>query len=144
MPKRQPGYLHYKEKNLARVILDGKPVYLGKYNSPESWEKYYRVFTEWNATRTTPTDDEDGPTLTVNELLDAFWEHGLEYYGDDPESTIYNYRPTLNALREIYGLLPATEFRPKKLLAVQQYLIEKDQTRTYVNMQTSRIKRIWR
>ena len=51
MPKRQPGYLHYKEKNLARVILNGKPIYLGKYDSPESWEKYDRVLAKRNAAK---------------------------------------------------------------------------------------------
>ena len=145
MPRRQPGYLHYKEKNLARVIIDGKPIYLGRYNSPESWEKYHRILAELAVAKSVPESaDADEQPLTVNELFDAFWQYGPEYYGDHAESTIYNYRPTLDAVRDLYGTLPAAEFSPKKLLALQQHLIQKDQTRTYVNMQTSRIKRVWR
>ena len=42
-----PKYRHYKPKGLAVVRVDGRDVYLGRYESPESWEKYYRVLAEW-------------------------------------------------------------------------------------------------
>jgi hypothetical protein len=31
-----PKYRHYKPKNLAVVRSNGKDIYLGRYNSPES------------------------------------------------------------------------------------------------------------
>ncbi len=37
---RQPKYRHSKSKNLAVVRLDGKDGDLGRFNTPESWEKY--------------------------------------------------------------------------------------------------------
>ena len=40
MPDRtphQPKYRHYKPKDLAVVRIDGRDVYLGKYDSPKSW-----------------------------------------------------------------------------------------------------------
>ncbi|AGA31229.1 hypothetical protein [Singulisphaera acidiphila] len=42
-----PKYRHYKPKDLAVVHINGCDVYLGKHNSPESWEKYSRVIAEW-------------------------------------------------------------------------------------------------
>ena len=42
-----PKYRHYKPKNLAVVRIDGRDVYLGRYDSPESREKYRRVVAEW-------------------------------------------------------------------------------------------------
>jgi hypothetical protein len=40
-----PKYGHYKPKDLAVVRIDGHDHYLGKYGSPESWEKYHRLLT---------------------------------------------------------------------------------------------------
>jgi hypothetical protein len=41
-----PKYRHYKPKGLAVVRIDGRDIYLGRYNSPESRQKYYRVLAE--------------------------------------------------------------------------------------------------
>ena len=49
LTRRIPGYRHYKPKDLAVVRIDGKDSYLGKYNSPESREKYDRLIAEWLA-----------------------------------------------------------------------------------------------
>ena len=48
MPRtnRPPKYRHYKPKDLAVVRIQGKDDYLGKYDSPESWRKYYRLISE--------------------------------------------------------------------------------------------------
>jgi hypothetical protein len=43
---RVPKYRRYRPKNLAVVRLDGRDVYLGPYDSPESHEKYRRVVAE--------------------------------------------------------------------------------------------------
>jgi hypothetical protein len=45
--RRTPKYRHYKPKDLAVVRIDGKDHYLGKYDSPESREKYHRLVAEW-------------------------------------------------------------------------------------------------
>jgi hypothetical protein len=45
-----PKYRHYKPKDLAVVRLDGRDIYLGKYNSPQSREKYHRTIAEWLST----------------------------------------------------------------------------------------------
>ena len=49
MPSRfasLPKYRHYKPKNLAVVRIDGRDLYLGKYGSPTSWERYHRLLAE--------------------------------------------------------------------------------------------------
>jgi len=45
--RRIPKYRHYKPNDLAVVRIDGRDHYLGKYNSPESREKYHRLIAEW-------------------------------------------------------------------------------------------------
>ena len=41
-----PKYRHYKPKNLGVVRIDGRDHYLGKFGTPESYEKYHRLLAE--------------------------------------------------------------------------------------------------
>ena len=38
-----PAYSHHKPSGQARVIIDGRSVYLGRYDSSESKAEYERV-----------------------------------------------------------------------------------------------------
>ena len=44
--RRIPSYRLHKPSGQARVIIDRRHIYLGKYGSPESWEKYRRIIAE--------------------------------------------------------------------------------------------------
>jgi hypothetical protein len=46
---KTPSYRHHKARGLAVVTLDGKDVYLGTFNSPESHERYHRLIAELHA-----------------------------------------------------------------------------------------------
>jgi hypothetical protein len=46
MTVRNPSYRYHKARNCAVVTVDGRDHYLGKYDSPESWEKYHRLIAE--------------------------------------------------------------------------------------------------
>ena len=65
-------------------IIDGHDLYLGKYDSPESWENYYRLLTDWRLNASPPATFElaQSPSsdLSVNELLLAFLDHAERYY----------------------------------------------------------------
>src|SRR5262245_15567080 len=82
-----PKYRHYKPKNLAVVRIDGHDHYLGRYDSPESHERYHRLLAEWHARggMTLTAQQESGPGsgsagLTVNELILAYYRHSEQYY----------------------------------------------------------------
>src|SRR4051812_1707962 len=75
-----PKYRHYKPKGLAVVRINGRDIYLGKYDSPQSWEKYYPVLAAGRLTGRahSPWGSSEGPAvfaLSVNELLLAFWRY---------------------------------------------------------------------
>ena len=76
-PSHVPAYRLHKPSGQARVIIDGQHVYLGRYGSPESREKYARILAE-SATRqqTTIEPPSSGglfPGLSVSELILAYW-----------------------------------------------------------------------
>jgi integrase len=153
MTLRLPKYRHYKPKDLAVVRIDGRDIYLGKYNSPESWERYRRVIAEWLATRRLPsTAVRPGETETVSpsisELILAFWICYAEvhYRRDDgsPSGELGNYRDSLRLLRQLYGSTSAGEFGPMKLKALRQTLIDAGLSRTTINQRIGRIVRLFK
>jgi len=48
MPRKSavPSYRLHKASGQARTIVNGRHVYLGKYGSPESRQKYARILAE--------------------------------------------------------------------------------------------------
>jgi integrase len=150
---RIPKYRHYKPKNLAVVRIDGRDVYLGKYGSPESREKYLRIISEWNLsgavpgpeTGPTPTGAADAP-LTVGELILMFWKQGETYYrraDGTPTGELDNYRLALRPLKALFGSTPARDFGPKSLKLVRQNMIDSGLSRGVVNRRVQRIIRLF-
>lgn len=81
MPLRIPSYWLHKPTGQAVVTVSGKDHYLGRYDSPESRAAYDRLLAERLANRRHQSEVSTGqPTLTVNELLVAYWLHVQAYY----------------------------------------------------------------
>jgi len=154
MPKtrRVPKYRHYKLKDLGVVRIDGKDHYLGKYDSPESWERYHRQIAEWLCRIGQPlpkadAKNSDSAPLTVNRVLLAYWKFAEAYYVRDGKQTkeLTCMRDALRPLRRLYGSLHVSEFGPAKLKVVRDYMIdEQDLCRTEINKRIGRIKRFFR
>lgn len=149
---RQPKYRHYKPKDLAVVRIDGRDIYLGKFNSPESLEKYGRVLAEWRASGVVPVASsavvpvvpDDGP-VTITELIVAFMRHAETFYrrpDGTPTGELNNYRDAFRPLRALYGTTPAKDFGPLALKAVRQAMVDKDLSRRVINRRVQRIKRL--
>src|SRR5262245_26148368 len=115
-PTRLPKYRHYKPKDLAVVRLNGRDHYLGRYNSPESREKYGRLVVEWlakGAAEPETAATAEAPAVTVTQVVLAFWNHAEQHYrhaDGTPTGELENFRHSLKPLRELYGSTPAAEF----------------------------------
>lgn len=150
--RHDPKYRHYKPKGLAVVRVDGRDVYLGRYDSPESWEKYYRILAERRSTgRITisahPSAGTADDGLSVNELILAYWHHAESYYGradGTPAAELDNLRLALIPLRRLYGGTPARDFGPMALKAVRQDMVDAGLSRRTVNQRVARIARVFR
>jgi hypothetical protein len=152
--KNPPKYRRYRPKNLAVVRIDGRDVYLGKYDSPENWEKYGRLLTERRAhgiSSSTPSADgnrtPDRSDFTVSEVILAFWRHAEVYYcraDGTPTGETDNLRLALRPLKELYGGTPAREFSPKALTAVRQAMVDSGLCRRTVNQRIGRMVRVFR
>ncbi len=135
---RQPVYRCYQPKNLAVVRINGKDIYLGKYGSPESWERYGRALAEWRATGLTPkpATAAESEGLLIKELVLLYWKHVETYYrraDGDLTGEHLNYRYSLKPLKTLFGTTPAREFGPKRLKVVREHMIESGLSRRVIN-----------
>jgi hypothetical protein len=70
--ERIPSYRKHKATGQARVTLNGKTHYLGKYGSASSRLAYARLVPEWLAhDRRLPHED---TCLAVSELILTYWK----------------------------------------------------------------------
>lgn len=146
MKTKTPKYRRQinKSGNIGFVELDGKRHYLGKYDSPESKQRYRQIISEWMGGN---HDYAAEKQITVVELVAGFWRHAQKYYRKSdgtPTSEIHCMRQALKPLKELYGYLPVHEFGPIKLKAVRQQMIDNGWARTNINKMTGRIKFIFR
>jgi hypothetical protein len=140
---RVPGYRRHSSGQ-ARVTLDAKDHLLGPYGSDESKEAYRRLIAEWLARHGQPAKDEDKPFL-VNDLILAYWKFAKDYYGFEgrrgDEACL---RDALRVVRSLYGHTAGRDFGPLALKACRAEMIQKDWSRTYVNAQVDRLRRMFR
>jgi integrase len=150
---RVPRYRQQKARNLAVVRIDGRDVYLGRYDSPESHEKYRRVVAEWlsgsppeaGGGRPGTPDPGGGPSVTA--VLVAFMRHAERHYrrpDGTPTEELSAFRRTLKPVCVLYGGTPAEDFGPKALKAVRQSMINAGLSLGVVNQRVGRIKRVWK
>jgi integrase len=152
MPRRRgiPSYRFHKARNCAVVTIDGKNFYLGRYDSPESYDKYARLIAEWKSKKcrpgATPAPGQDGVANTVNELILAFWQHAKQRYvkHGQPTSEIRSFRTALRPVRRLYGREPVTNFGPLALVACRQQLVEAGYCRKRINQHVGRIRQVFK
>ena len=145
--KSVPSYRLHKASGQARVIIDGRHVYLGKFNSPESRQNYARVVAEMSLASPLPEQASLHPPialLLISEVLVKYLEFAEVYYGAN-ETSSKEFRAMIDAVapvNEMYGDSSANEFGPLKLKSIRQYMINQDLCRTEINKRIGRIKRV--
>jgi integrase len=152
---RTPSLRRHKPSSLGVVTLNGKDHYLGPWpatakNPPQDVRRAYdQLIAEWLAAgrRLQPVVAEQPQSISINELLLAFWRHAQQHYRHDDGTTtseLVNLRYSLRLLKELYGTLPAAELSPLKLKALRQRMIAAGLCRTLINQRVGHILRLYR
>ena len=144
---RIPSYRLHAPSGQARVIIDGRHIYLGKFGSTDSWEKYHQVVTESLASRRQlPPTQSEAADLTVVEVLARYKRFAVPYYRKNGEATgEWEYiKMSIAPLRKLYGRTLVKDFGPLALKAVRQTMIEAGLSRQGINARVNRIKRVFR
>jgi len=153
---RIPKYCLHKPTGLARVIIDGRHVYLGVYGSDESRGQYGRLIAERFGQDKVPENTSPpspAAAITVSELVLRYWQDRVQpLYQKNGKATDRqsHMRLALAPLRRLYGKTLAVEFGPRKLKAVREDIIADGYrrrgglNRKYVNDHIRIIKRMFR
>ncbi len=148
MPRkpRIPKYSLHKPSGRARVILDGQHIWLGKYGSEESVERYNRLVAELcSSSPTLPV--QPGAELTITEVISRYWKHCQGYYvlkDGQPSGWLDHIQLVLRLLRETYGRTQAGEFGPKRFKAFRQTLVGAGHSRKYINKLAAIVLRMFK
>jgi integrase len=143
-----PSYLFHKPSGQARVRINGKDMYLGPYNSPESWQKYHRLLAEYATPQSRTVVLDTGEQLCVAALVAKYVEFARVHYNRNREHK-YRIKAAISPLVELYGSTAVDDFTPKKLKAVRQHLVDSGHAkaarplaRSYVNQLIGVVKTI--
>lgn len=166
--KRPPKYGRHKASGQACVYVNGREVYLGKYGSPKSHQRYRDFLAEWRTDQAVIEKEEaaqatedslaktihpaslrrkrrEGGVVTIDELIFVYRRHARSYYVKQGEVT-----REAELIVELTGLLgkkhgddPVDEFGPVQLEAFREDLIvERDWARKVINKQVGRLVRM--
>ena len=152
MPKLKldqlPAYRLHKPSGQAVVTLDGRDLYLGRYESAESKCAYQKTITEWIANgRRLPRDlTNHNQPITIAELIASYWRHAKAYYQKNGQPTSEQdwIRYAVKPLRQLYGRTNAADFGPLSLKSVVQLMVDSSVSRTVINGRMTRIKRLFK
>ena len=152
MSFRTPKYRLHKGSGQALVQINGERIYLGKYGSAESEEKYKRLVAEYLSSGQSRKPGVDGVpgqrfTLSVNDLILAFWQHAKQRYLKNGHA--HQRDPQLQD-----GLTPSPaavrfasrspDFGPLALVACRLKLIEAGICRKRINQHVGRIRQMFK
>jgi len=147
MPKlsfqRVPSYRCHKPTGQAVVTINGRDLYLGKWNTSASKNEYDRLIAEFLANGRRLQSDADA---TVVEVLNAYRKFAENYYRKDGHVTSeYGcIKEALKIVRELYGRKIANDFGPLALKAVRQRMVDKGWSRGHINKSIGRIRRCFK
>ncbi len=146
---KAPSYRLHKGSGQAIVQHRGKRFYLGVYGSEESQAKYRQFVAElMQAPTITPSvvADPERADVTIVEITVAYreWARGYYQWNGQQTKTLDRIWVATQAITDLYGRLPAREFGPLKLQALQNMLIGKNLSRNYINSLIGDMKRLFR
>jgi integrase len=148
--RRDPRYRHYKPKDLAVVRIAGRDHYLGRYGTPESWERYHKLLAEHHARggmspppSATPGRAQPQDGLTINELIMRYFRHAEKYYVKDGQPThqVVVIRQSLKVLRSLYGSAPVADFSPPCLKACRAAILRQPSPKSGLTLCRNEVNR---
>lgn len=145
-----PKYRLRKPTGRGVVRLNGRDLYFGAHDTPESKERYRQVIAKWLANNRQMPAGRDfvavPHTLSVAELMLAYLDHSVTYYvkNGQPTREQNNVRDAMRSVSRLYSKTLVDSFGPSDLRALRQRMIDDDLCRNGVNSRVNRIRRMFK
>ena len=144
--KNLPGYLKHKASGQAVVVIHGKTIYLGKYKSKASRERYEEIISEYiaNGRKLPPSQTQTG--ISCQELAVRFlkWAEGYYVKNGEQTATFDHCQRAVSQLIHHYGDESVDAFTPLSLDFLQKEWIEQGYARLTVNRYVCVIKQAFK
>jgi len=151
VPQRsEPTYCRQRVKNApdrAFVVLDGRRRYLGRFDTPQSRERYHRILAEWNAAGGKLPPSLRRERVTVADLIDRYQRAAEARYRKptgEPTSQVGDVAQALKHVRRLYAHADAADFGPLALRAVRHAMIKQGWARKTINSRIGIVRRMFR
>lgn len=147
LTKSLPKYRLHKASGQAVVNIDSVDHYLGLHGTKISKHQYDLLIAEWLANgRTIPRQPSAADSFTIVELSDKYWQRCKQYYikNGQPTGEQAGVKAALKYLNEIYAMTLVRDFGPLGLETVRDAMIRAGNSRSYINQNIGRIKRMFR
>lgn len=148
--RRIPRYTLHRPTGQARVRIEGKDYYLGRWGSPESKARYDALIADWlggklNVSPRQPEADAAVTALTVADVLGLYLEHARGYYRDRGRHTgqVDRIIRMMRVVTARVGTLAAVALGPRSLKDCRQDMIALGWSRGYVNSCIGCLVRAW-
>lgn len=140
-----PRYRHHKGSGQAFVQVNGRRHYLGKWDTPQSKERYAAYVAELAVCPTPLPLTTPASAITVIELA-AYLDFAEGYYQKlgKPTTHLPQLKAAIRAVRDLYGYTEAAKFGPLALRAIQQKMVGTGASRRYINQHVGHIKRMFK
>lgn len=136
---RIPKYRRHSSGQ-ARVVINDRAIYLGKYGSAASKKRYDAIIQEYLASDRSACFGLEG-AVTVGSLIVDYMKYAKQYYGTGKESEVHRLKYALRPLADLYSHHPVEQFGPQQFKTVRQKMIDMGWTRSGINSQMKRILR---
>jgi integrase len=154
-----PSYLLYSQSGQARTRIDGRDHLLAPYRSEESRIRYAQLIAQVagglpvdplgggsnrGSLPRNESEADSGPS--VAELLLAFKTHAEAYYvkGGKKTAEVNCFASAIRPVRKLFAMLPAPDFGPLHLKAVQVRFVDEGWSRGFSNKSTNRVRHVWK
>ena len=145
--QRVPSYRLHRPSGRAVVTLDGRDIYLGKYDTPESRAKYDRVVREYLENgRRMPERSREGPYLVGHLCRDYLhWAQGHYVLPDGKVTgTVGSVRIALRPLVRMFMDVPVEEFGPRSLELYRAELVVVGNARKTINAKVNMVRKAFK
>lgn len=135
----------HKPTGQGYVRIDGAFRYLGRYDDPQTQQRYHRMIAEWMAAGCQVFAEPD--EITIKELITRYLAHVEQYYrkpDGTPTSEIDSIKSVLRVLGDLYSETRVQEFGPRALIAVRQRMIDQSWCRKSINKHVCRMRAMFR
>ena len=114
MKKEAPPTLRpHRRSRHACARFNGRQVWFGPYDDPETHQRFARTLAEWRANGRRLRSDAERRDLPVADIVAAYLEFAKRFYsGPDgkPTREVEHVASGVRCLLKLYGTLPAHEF----------------------------------